>query len=126
MSTTAQRRRNGASATPPAPETPAPDAPETPAPEPQVLDLASAVASEQVSKAQRVFIDVPDTPAPITASGLVAKVQREHRADGTLGEYLLAAVRKNRDGSESVARYSIAQLQELKSALESHGVKLCQ
>ncbi len=89
---------------------------------PQALDLATAVATESVSKPQRVYVDVPDVPRVPTADGTLATVQREQRADGTLGEYTLAEIRTNKDKTESVQRFSIARVQALKDALASKNV----
>lgn len=98
-------------------------APETPAPESApALDIAGAVESEQVAQSVRVYVDVPGVPRVPTADGTLACVQREKRADGSLGEYLLAEIRKQRTGSESAQRYSLARIQALKSALESQDV----
>jgi hypothetical protein len=87
------------------------------------LDIASAVESEDISKAQRVYAEV--TPRVATDSGALACVQRERRVDDSLGEYMLAIVRINpRDKSESVQRYPIAQVQQAISALGASGVTL--
>lgn len=124
MANTRTRRNGGAPAAEQAPEPAAPEQAPEQAPEPEqapAMDLATAVASEQVSNAKRVYVDVPGVPRVPTADGTLATVQREQRADGTLGEYLLAEVRKTR-GSESVQRYSIARIQALKDALGSQDV----
>lgn len=88
------------------------------------MDLASAVADVTVGKPQRVYVDVSGVPRAPTADGTLATVQREQRADGTLGEYMLAEVRTNRDKTESVQRYSIARVQALTDALASKSVKV--
>jgi hypothetical protein len=90
------------------------------------LDIATAVEQEDITKGQRVYEDVVGCPRVPTASGLLAVVQRERRADGTQGEYMLCAIRppKDKAAPESIQRASIAQVQELKSALESAGVTL--
>lgn len=123
MSATRNRRNGSAPATAPEPEQVEqvePVAPET-AP---ALDIAGAVASEEIGKGARVYIDVPGVPrVPTADAGTLAAVQREQRADGSLGEYLLAEIRKGKTGApDSVQRFSIARVQALKTALESAGV----
>lgn len=129
MSATRNRRNGSAPATAPAPEQET--APET-APEQEqeapetapAFDIAGAVASEEIGKGARVYIDVPGVPrVPTADAGTLAAVQREQRADGSLGEYLLAEIRKGKTGApDSVQRFSIARVQALKTALESAGV----
>ena len=89
------------------------------------LNIASAVAAEEISKAQRVYGDVPGCPRVPTADGTLATVQREHRADGTEGEYMLAEVRKGKQGNpDSVQRFSLLRLAACKRALDSAGVTI--
>jgi hypothetical protein len=87
------------------------------------LDIAAAVASEDISKALRVYKDISGrVPMP---SGALACVQREQRTDGSLGEYLLATIRiSDRDKSESAQRVSIASVQSAIDALGAAGVTL--
>jgi hypothetical protein len=100
-----------------------PESASKPAPESApALDIAGAVESEQVAQSVRVYVDVPGVPRVPTADGTLACVQREKRADGTLGEYLLAEIRKQRTGTESAQRYSLARIQALKSALDSQDI----
>jgi hypothetical protein len=87
------------------------------------LDIASAVASEDIGKAQRVYVDI--TPRVATPNGALSCVQREQRVDGSLGEFLLATIRINeRDKSESAQRVSIASVQTAIDALGAAGVTL--
>jgi hypothetical protein len=83
------------------------------------LDIAAAVATEEIEKAQRVYTDV--TPRVLTESGPMVCVQREVRVGGKLGEYVLAHIRINpRDKTESAQRVSIAAVQEAITALAPH------
>lgn len=94
-------------------------------PAPPALDIVHAVASEEIAKGARVYVDVPGCPRVPTADGTIATVQRERRADGTLGEYLLTEIRVNtRDKSESAQRVSIARVQAMKDALDACGVTI--
>lgn len=90
-----------------------------------VLDIAAAVAVEEIAKGQRVYVDVPGCPRVPTADGTLATVQREQRADGTLGEFMLAEIRKGKQGNpDSVQRYSLLRLSACKRALDSAGVTI--
>lgn len=115
-------RRNGA-----APEQDgAPEQVPAPAqvPEP-ALDIAALAAAEEIARAQRVYVDVPGVTRVPTADGTLAAVQRERRADGTLGEYMLAEIRAGKQGQpDQVQRYPIARVQALKSALDAAGVTI--
>lgn len=87
------------------------------------LNIAAAVESEDIGKAQRVYADI--TPRVATPNGALVCVQREQRSDGSPGEYLLATIRINeRDKTESAQRVSIAQVQSAISALGAAGVTL--
>lgn len=87
------------------------------------LDIASAVASEDISKAAKVYVEI--TPRAPMSNGAVATVHRERRTDDSLGEFLLAVVRTNpRDKSESVARLSIETVQLAVDALAAVGVRI--
>src|ERR1700745_2469957 len=88
------------------------------------LDIASAVEHEDITRTQRVYVDVPGVPRVPLPYGGIATVQRERRADGSLGEYLLAAITppKTKGAPESAQRWSIAAVQAAKLALESAGV----
>jgi hypothetical protein len=86
------------------------------------LDIATAVATEEISRAQRVYVDVHKRVP--CASGGFAVVQREKRIDETLGAFQLARVKIARDKSENVVRYPIQDVQEALSALTAGGVKV--
>lgn len=148
MGTTAAKRRNGTAPESAAAETDAAPAVESAAPEstdaapesapvestapesaPEtdaapVVDIAAAVEEEDISKSARIYVQVDGVGRVPMPSGALATVQREKRADGTLGEYLLAEIRlpKEKGGPESVQRFSVARIQALKLALESVGV----
>lgn len=97
-----------------------------PAPVQAPVSLGAVAESEHISKAARLFVDVPGTPRVICADGSVSAIQREQRADGTLGEYLLSLnVRKSSDGTgESAQRFSLGGIQSASRAYAAQGFTL--
>lgn len=93
------------------------------APTPEVQNIAQAIETEEILKAARVFEDV--SARFVLPDGALGCVQRERRADQSLGTYQLADVRINaRDKTESVARHDIARVQLLADVLAAGGVKI--
>lgn len=105
-----------------APSAPPKDAPQPSAPE-IVAALGALAESEHVDKAERVYVDVPETRCAM-ADGRLTVLQRERRADGSSGPILLALVKRNPDGRESAQRFPLADLQRASRAYARRGLVL--
>lgn len=120
----ASRNRSSSSAADTvAPDTVAPEPePDTVAPEP--VALGRTAQGTRAVKAERVFHDVPGIPRVPMSDGRVLAVQRELRADRTLGAYMLAFVKRSPDGNENAQRVTLSDIQSASDTFGAHGVTL--
>lgn len=90
--------------------------------------LAAAATQAQARKRRPVFKDVPGIPRVPMADGRVGCVQAEVilEPDGSFasGPHMLTIPRRNADGSESGARFPLADVQLLADAFSAAGLKL--
>lgn len=108
--------------------TPQPDAPQPqPQPAPQSdapQSLGALAVDTRTVKAERVFADVPGVPRVPMSDGRVLAVQRERRADDSLGPIMLAFVKRSPDGRENAQRVTLADIQSASDTFGAHGVTL--
>lgn len=90
--------------------------------------LAQRATTVETHKRRPVFKDVPNIPRVGMEDGRIGAVQAEVMldTDGSIisGPHMLTVVRKNADGSESGARFPLADVQYLADAFKSAGFDL--
>ncbi len=90
--------------------------------------LATQASAVKAGKRKPVFIDVPNIPRVPLADGRVGCVQYELLLTGagetTTGAWMLTIPRKNADGSESGARFPLAEIQLIADAYRVAGHSL--
>lgn len=96
----------------------------TPAdPPPAVLALA-AQADVEITRAERVYVDVPDTRTMLP-DGRLCAIRRERRGDGSLGPFVAHILRRDPAGRETGAvPATLLDFEAIAIAFERRGVKL--